>query len=82
MMLGEYLKKGIYNSFKEIQENTAEQVEVQKEETHKKKKKKQKKKNLKELQEITTKELMELNKTTQDLKIEVETIRKHKGRQL
>ena len=34
------------------------------------------KKSLKELQENTTKEVMELNKTTQDLKVEVETIKK------
>jgi hypothetical protein len=28
MMLGEYFKKGINNSLKEIKENTAKQVEV------------------------------------------------------
>ena len=67
MMLVEDLKKGINNSLKEIQENTAKQVEVLKEETQK---------SLKELQENTTKQVMELNKTIQDLKMEVETIKK------
>jgi hypothetical protein len=33
-------------------------------------------KSLKELQENTTKQVMELNKTIQDLKLEVETIKK------
>ena len=33
-------------------------------------------------EENTTKQVMELNKTIQDLKIEVETIRNHKGKQL
>jgi chromosome segregation ATPase len=67
IMLVEDLKKGINNSLKEIQENTAKQVEVLKEKTQK---------SLKELQENTTKEVMELNKTIQDLKREVETIKK------
>jgi hypothetical protein len=67
MMLVEDFKKGINNSLKEIQENTAKQVEVLKEETQK---------SLKELQENTTKQVMELNKTIQDLKREVETIKK------
>jgi hypothetical protein len=39
-------------------------------------------KSLKELKENTTKPVMELNKTIQDLKREVETIKKKKGRQL
>ena len=42
----------------------------------KRKKKKKKKKNLKELKENTTKQVMELNKTIQDLKSEVDTIKK------
>jgi predicted RNase H-like nuclease (RuvC/YqgF family) len=67
MMLVEDFKKGIYNSLKEIQENTAKQVEVLREETQK---------SLKGLQENTTKQMMELNKTIQDLKVEVETIKK------
>jgi glycerol-3-phosphate responsive antiterminator len=54
MMLIEDLKKGINNSLKEIQENTAKQVEVLKGETQKP---------LKEIHENTTKQVMELNKT-------------------
>jgi chromosome segregation ATPase len=71
MMLVEDFKKNINNSLKEIQENTDKQVEVLKEETQKK--------SLKELQENTTKQVMELNKTIQDLKMEVETIKKTQG---
>jgi chromosome segregation ATPase len=55
------------NSLKELQENTAKQTEVIEEETQK---------HLKELQENTNKQVMELNKTIQDLKREVETIKK------
>ena len=54
---------------KEIQENTGKQLEAFKEETQK---------SLRELQENTTKQVMELNKTIQDLKMEVETIKKSK----
>jgi chromosome segregation ATPase len=50
-----------------IQENTSKQVEVLKEQTLK---------SLKEQQENTTKQVMEMNKTKQDLKKEVETIKK------
>jgi hypothetical protein len=46
----------------ELQENTAKQVEVLKEETQK---------SPKELQENTTKQVMELNKIIQDLKMEL-----------
>jgi predicted HicB family RNase H-like nuclease len=67
MMLIEIFKKEINSSLKEIQENTAKKVEHLKQETQK---------SLKELQENTTKEVMELNKTIQDLKLEVETIKK------
>jgi chromosome segregation ATPase len=67
MMLVEDFKKSINNSLKEIQENTAKEVEVLKEETQK---------SLKELQENTTKQVMKLNKAIQDLKREVETIKK------
>ena len=70
MMLGDDFNKGINNSLKEIQENTAKQVEDIKEEAQK---------SLKELQENTTKQLMELNKTIQDLKREVDTIKKTKS---
>jgi hypothetical protein len=63
--LVEDFKKGINNSLKEIKENTAKQVKVLKAQ-----------KSLKELQENITKQVMELNKTIQDLKMEVETIKK------
>jgi predicted transcriptional regulator len=69
----ENFKKDISNSLKEILENTVKQVEALKEETQK---------SLKELQENTTKQVKELNKTIQDLKMEIEPIKKnHKGRQ-
>ena len=67
MMMIEDFKKDINNSLKEIQENTGKQVEALKEETQK---------SLKELQENTTKQVKELNKTIQDLKMEIETIKK------
>jgi hypothetical protein len=68
MMLVEDFKKNIDNSLKEIQENTAKQVEVLKEETQKNP--------LKELKENTIKQVMELNKTIRDLKMEVKIIKK------
>ena len=67
MMMVEDIKKDFNNSLKEIQENTAKQVEDLKEETQK---------FLKELQENMIKQVMELNKTIQDLKREVDTIKK------
>jgi hypothetical protein len=67
MRLVEDFKKGINNSLKEIQQNTAKQVEVLKEETQK---------SIKELQENTNKQVLELNKTKQYQKMEVETIKK------
>jgi gas vesicle protein len=67
MMMVEDIKKDFINSLKEIQENTAKQVEDLKEEAQK---------SLKELQENMTKQVMELNKTIQDLKREVDTIKK------
>ena len=60
-------KKDINNSLKGIQENTGIQVQALKEETQK---------SLKELEENTTKQVKELNKTFQDLKMEVQTIKK------
>jgi prefoldin subunit 5 len=54
-------------ALKELQENTAKQVEDLNEETQK---------FLKELQENTTKQAMELNRAIQDLKMEIETINK------
>jgi esterase/lipase len=66
-MMVEDIKQDFHNSLKEIQENTAKQVEDLKEETQK---------FLKELQENTTKQVMGLNKTIQDIKREVDTIKK------
>ena len=66
-MLVEDFEKDINSSLKKIQENRSKQVEVIKEETQK---------SLKELQENTTKQVKELNKTIQDLKMEVEIINK------
>ena len=65
MMLVEDFKKD--NQHKEIQENSAKMVEGLKEEAQK---------SLKELQENTTKQVKEFNKNIQDLKMEVETIKK------
>jgi gas vesicle protein len=70
MMMVEDIKKDFNNSLKEIQANTANQVEDLKEEAQK---------SLKELQENTTKQAMELNKAIQDLKREVDTIKKTQG---
>jgi septal ring factor EnvC (AmiA/AmiB activator) len=67
MMMVEDIKKDFNNSLKEIQENTAKQVEDLKEEEQI---------SLKELWENTTKQVMELNKTIQDLKRELDTIKK------
>jgi hypothetical protein len=72
-MLVEDFKKGIYHSLKEIQENSAKQVEVLKklkENTAKQVEvlKEDTQKSLKGLQENTNKQLMELNKIIQDLK--------------
>jgi vacuolar-type H+-ATPase subunit E/Vma4 len=66
-MMVEDIKKDFNNSLKEIQVNTAKQVEVLKEEAQK---------SLKELQENTTKKVMEWNKTIRGLKREVDTIKK------
>jgi hypothetical protein len=66
IMMMEDLKKDINNSLKEIQVNTGKQVEVLKEETQK---------SLKELQENTIKWKKEMNKSIQDLKMEIETIK-------
>ena len=67
MMLIEDFKKDINNSLEKIQENRFKREKVLK----------RKHKNpLKKLQENTTKQVKELNKTIQDLKMEVETIKK------
>ena len=63
----EDFKKDINNSFKEIQKNSSKQLEALKEVTQI---------TLQELQENTTKQVKELNKTIQDLKMEIETIKK------
>jgi chromosome segregation ATPase len=89
MRLVEDFKKGINNSLKEIQENTAKQVGDLKEETQKLLKelqentakevdvlKEETKKSLKELQENNNKQAMELKKKIQELKMEVETMMK------
>jgi hypothetical protein len=66
MMLVEDFKD-INNSLKELQENRGKQLEDLKEKTQK---------YLKELQENTIKQVKKLNKTIQDLKMEVKTIKK------
>jgi hypothetical protein len=63
----EDFKKDINNFLKEIHESTDKQLEVLKEETQK---------FLEELQENTIKQVKEINKTIQDLKMEIETIKK------
>ena len=60
-------KKDINNSLKDIQGNTGKQPEALKEETQK---------FFKELQENTIKQAKKMNKTIQDLKMEIETIKK------
>jgi hypothetical protein len=67
MMMVEDIKKDFNNSLKEIQENTSKQAEDLKVEAQK---------SLKDLQENKTKQMMEVNKTIQDLKWEVDTIKK------
>jgi chromosome segregation ATPase len=63
----EDFKNDINNSPKDIQENTGKQLEALKEETQK---------SLKELQKNTIKQAKEMNKTIQDLKMEIETLKK------
>jgi hypothetical protein len=65
MMIGDFMKD-INNSLKEIQD-TGKQLEDLKEETQK---------SLLKCQENTTKQVKKLNKTTQDIRIELETIKK------
>ena len=66
MTMIEDFKKNINNPLKEIQ-NTGKQMKDFKEE---------KQKSLKELQENPIKQVKELNKTIQDIKVEIETIKK------
>jgi phage-related minor tail protein len=73
----EALKEEAQKSLKELQENIAKQVEVLKElQANIAKQIEETQKSLKELQENTTKQAMESNKTIQDLKMEVETMKK------
>jgi hypothetical protein len=67
MTMIEDFKNDIYKSLKEIQENTYNQVYALKEETEK---------SLTGLQENTIKQTKGINKTIQDLKIEIETVKK------
>jgi hypothetical protein len=67
MKIIEDFKKDINNSLKEIQENRGKQPEAFKEATHE---------SLNEIQERTIEQVKELNKTIQDLKMEIETLNK------
>jgi chromosome segregation ATPase len=83
MMVVKDFKKDFNNSLKEIQENTAKQVEVLKELQENTAKpvevlKEETQKSLKELQENIPKQVMDLKKMIQDLKMEVETMKKTK----
>jgi methyl-accepting chemotaxis protein len=73
MMMLEDIKKDFNNILKEIQENTAKELQVLKEKQENTTKQVEV---LKEKQENTTKQVMEMNKTIQDLKRVVETIKK------
>ena len=66
MMIQDF-KKDINNSVKEIQENIGKQLEALKEKPQK---------SLKEVQENTIKQAKEMSKNIQDLKMEIETIKK------
>jgi septal ring factor EnvC (AmiA/AmiB activator) len=65
--------KDFNNSLKEIQENTAKELQVLKEKQQKRTKKVEV---LKDKQESTSKQVMEMNKTILDLTWEVDTIKK------
>jgi chromosome segregation ATPase len=73
MMMVEDIKKAFNNSLKEIQENTAKEVQILKEKQENTTKQVEV---LKEKQENTSKQVMEMNKTILDLKREVDTIEK------
>jgi chromosome segregation ATPase len=73
----EALKEEKQKSLKELQENTVKEVEVLKVlQANTGKQVEETQKFLKELQENTTKQVMELSKTIQDLKMDVETMKK------
>ena len=67
MNMTEAFKEDINNSLKEIQENTGKQIESLKEKRNK---------SLKNMQENTIKQVKQLNKTIQDLKVEMEAVKK------
>ena len=71
-MVIEDFKKGINNSLKEIQENTAKELQVLKEKQENTTKQVEV---LKERQENSSKQVMEMNKTIWFLKREVDTWR-------
>jgi chromosome segregation ATPase len=73
MMIVEDIMKDFNNSLKEIQENTAKELQVLKEKQGNTTKQVEV---LKEKQENTFKQVMEMNKTILDLKREVDTIKK------
>jgi chromosome segregation ATPase len=73
MMMVEDINKDFNNSFKEIQENNAKELQDLKEKLENPTKQVEV---LKEIQENTTKQVMEMNKTILDLKREVDTIKK------
>ena len=73
MMMVEDIKKDFNNSLKEIQENTAKELQVLKEKQENTTKQVEV---LIEKQENTSKQVMEMNKTILDLKREVDTIKK------
>jgi hypothetical protein len=73
LMMVEDIKKDLINSLKEIQENTAKELQVLKEKHENTTKQVEV---LKEKQENTYKQVMEMNKTILDLKSKVDTIKK------
>ena len=73
MMMVDDIKKVFNNSLKEIQKNTAKELQVLIEKQENKTKQIEV---LKEKQENTFKQMMEMNKTIVDLKREVDTIKK------
>jgi chromosome segregation ATPase len=73
MMMVEDIKKDFNSSLKEIEENTAKEIQILKEKQENTTKQVEV---LKEKQENTSKEVMEMNKTILDLKGEVDTIKK------
>jgi hypothetical protein len=78
MMMVEDIKKDFNNSLKEIQENTAKELQVLKEKQENTNKQVEV---LKEKQENTFKQVMEMNKTILVLKREVDTIKTNKQKQ-